>query len=217
MINPKQEKITLKTFKEKKVMTISKLTDLLDCSVPTVRNRLRAWNAYTSYNKNGFYYTLPCIPRFDEHGLWKYKGIFFSKHGNLKQTVINIVKSSIMGLMSSEIGILLGLDPRSFMSHFRKINGLYRERLEGRFIYFSDEKSILLKQKQRLNKALEKKKAAIPSATDAVLVLAEFIKHPDSNCEDCSMRLKRKGINIAPESIRNLLDYHGIKKTVVMR
>ena len=217
MIDPERDEITLKTFKTQKVMTVSQLADLLYCSVPTVRNRLKDWKAYTSYNKNGRYYTLPTIPRFDEHGLWKYKGIFFSKHGNLKQTVIQLVRSSLMGLEGSEIGRLLGLAPRSFMSHFRRIDGLCRERFEGRFIYFSDEEAVLLKQKQRLKKALERRRTAVPSATDAVLVLAELIKHPDSTLQDCSRRLKRKGIDIAPEAIRNLLDYHGIKKTAVMR
>ncbi len=213
MIDPKRDEITLKTFKIQKVMTVSQLADLLYCSVPTVRNRLRVWKAYTSYNKNGRYYTLPGIPRFDGHGLWKYKGVFFSTHGTMKQTLIHLVKSFLMGLEGSEIGRLLGLTPRSFMSHFRKLDGLCRERFQGRFIYFSDEEAVLLNQKQRLKKALEKRRAAVPSATDAVLVLAELIKHPDSNCEDCSKRLKRKGIDIAPEAIRNLLDYHGIKKT----
>jgi len=217
MIDPERDEITLKTFKAQKVMTVSQLAGLLNCSVPTVRNRLRTWKAYTSYNKNGCYYTLPTIPRFDEHGLWKYKGIFFSKHGNLKQTLVQLVKSSLMGLEGSEIGKLLGLAPRSFMSHFRKIDGLCRERFQGRFIYFSDEEAVLLKQKQRRGKALEKRRGAVPSATDAVLVLAELIKHPDSTLRDCSRRLKRKGIDIAPEAIRNLLDYHGIKKTAVMR
>ncbi len=213
MIDFERDEITLKTFKSQKVITVSQLLDLLHCSVPTVRNRLRAWKAYTSYNKNGRYYTLPTIPKFDGHGLWKYKGMFFSKHGNLKQMVIQLVKSSPMGLEGSEIGRLLDLTPRSFMPHFRKMDGLCREKFQGRFIYFSDEKAVLLNQKQRLKKALEKRRAAVPSAADAVLVLAELIKHPDSNCEDCSKRLKRRGIDIAPEAIRNLLDYHGIKKT----
>ncbi|KKM60020.1 hypothetical protein LCGC14_1546060 [marine sediment metagenome] len=213
MIDPERDEITLKTFKKQKVMTVSQLADLLHSSVPTVHNRLRIWQAYTSYNKNGRYYTLPTIPKFDGHGLWKYKGSFFSKHGNLKKTVIQLVKSSPMGLEGSEIGRLLDLTPRSFMSHFRKMDGLCRERFEGRFIYFSDEEAVLLNQKQRLKKALEKRRATVPSATDAVLVLAELIKHPGSNSEDCSERLKRRGIDIAPEAIRNLLDYHGIKKT----
>ena len=213
MIDPKRDEITLKTFNTQKVMTVSQLADLLYCSVPTVRNRLRAWKAYTSYNKNGRYYTLPGIPRFDEHGLWKYKGVFFSTHGTMKQTLIQLVRSSLMGLEGSDIGKLLGLTPRSFMSHFRKIDGLCRERFQGRFIYFSDEEAVLLKQKQRREEAIEKRRGAVPSATDAVLVLADLIKHPDSSCEDCSRRLKRRGVDIAPQAIQTLLDYHGIKKT----
>jgi len=89
-----------------------------------------------------------------------------------------------MGLEGSEIGKLLGLAPRSFMSHFRKIDGLYRERFEGRFIYFSDEEAVLLKQ--RLKKALEKRKTAVPSATDAVLAFAGLIKHADSKIDQSS-------------------------------
>ena len=81
-----------------------------------------------------------------------------------------------MGLDGSEIGRLIGLDPRSFMSHFRKVDGLCRERFEGRFIYFPDEEAVLLKQKQRLKKALEKRRAAVPSTTDAVLVLSKLMR-----------------------------------------
>ena len=71
----------------------------------------------------------------------------------------------------------------------------------------------MLKQKQRREEAIEKRRGAVPSATDAVLVLADLIKHPDSSCEDCSRRLKRRGVDIAPQAIQTLLDYHGIKKT----
>lgn len=93
------------------------------------------------------------------------------------------------------------------MSHFQKIDGICRERFGSRYIYFSDEEVVFLKQ--RRENVLEKRLAAIPSATDALLVLAELIKHPDSSLQDCSRRLKGRGINIAPEANQNLLDYHG--------
>ena len=212
MIHPQRERNALAEFRGRKVLTVSQLRELLQCSVSTVRNRLRAWRVYTSFNQNGRYYTLPRIPRFDEHGLWWHKQIGFSKHGNLKQTLIQIVRDSAVGLDASQVGRLLRLAPRSFLSHFRDIAGLHRESQEGRFIYFSDEPSILLKQKSRREQAAERARAEIPSDAEAVAVFADLIKYPDSTLQGCSKRLKRKGVAVGPQAIRNLLDRHGLKK-----
>ncbi len=194
-------------------LPIQQLVQLLGCSVPTVRNRLKSWRAYTSYNHNGRYYTLPVIPRFDEHGLWRHKTVFFSRHGNLKQTLIQLVRSSAMGLDASQIGRLLGLPPRSFLSHFRNIPELVRERLEGRFIYFCNQEAVFQKQKQSREQAMQKLRIEIPADTVAVSVFADLMKHPDSPLKNCSRRLRGKGIDIQPETIRRLLEYHGVKKT----
>ncbi len=212
MIYTQSEQNTLAELREKKVLTIGELRQLLRCSVSTVRNRLRAWRAYTSFNQNGRYYTLPAIARFDDRGLWWYKHIGFSKHGNLRQTLIRIVRDSPAGLEACQIGRLLRLDPRSFLSHFRGIEGLQREMQEGRFIYFSDEPSILLKQKARREQASERARTEIPSDAEAVAVLADLIKHPGSTLQECSRRLARKGLAVTPEAVGNLLDRHGIKK-----
>lgn len=67
----------VRSFSNMKIATISQLAKWLSCSIPTVRRRLKEWGAYTSYNHNGRYYTLPRTPDFDEHGLWRYQGVFF--------------------------------------------------------------------------------------------------------------------------------------------
>jgi len=72
----------LELFRKEKVMSLKQLADRLNCSERTVQRQLKKWRTYTSYNQNGRYYVLPDIPRFDEHGLWRYKGIFFSRYGN---------------------------------------------------------------------------------------------------------------------------------------
>lgn len=216
MINPEKEKAVTEEFKRRKVITIPQLAQLLECSVPTVRNRLGAWGACTSYNQNGRYYTLPDIPRFDEYGLWRYKAIFFSRYGNLKQTLVQLVRSSPGGLDASEIGRLLALPPRSFLSHYRNTPGLRRERLQGRFIYYSDEQSVFLSQRSKREQVMERAKAEIPSSTEAVLVLVDLIKHPGSSLQACSQRLERKGIDIEPAGIEKLLGELGLKKTLGM-
>ncbi len=79
MIHAKNENETLAVFQSSRIMTITQLAHHLDCSIPTVRNRLRNWGTLTSYNRNGRFYALPNVAKFDEHGLWKYKGVFFAQ------------------------------------------------------------------------------------------------------------------------------------------
>ncbi len=96
--NPGKYQDGLEVFRKEKVMSLKQLADLLSCSERTVQRYLKKWRTYTSYNQNGRYYVLPDIPRFDDNGLWRYQGIFFSRHGNLKQTLIAVVNHSPAGL-----------------------------------------------------------------------------------------------------------------------
>ena len=136
MIHPENEARALKVLKEKKIVTIQQLCDLLECSRRTAQRRLKDWQTYNSYNKYGKYFTLPNIPKFDRYGLWKYKRVFFSRYGSLENTITHLVKNSEMGLDASEIGKTVDLLPRSFMSHFQEVPGLIREKHENVFVYF---------------------------------------------------------------------------------
>jgi hypothetical protein len=86
-----------KDWKKKKLFVLEDLLEKLDCSVITVRRRLKKWNAISSYNKNGRYYTLSDIAKFDNNGLWICQDIGFSKNGNLTQTITQLISSSAAG------------------------------------------------------------------------------------------------------------------------
>ncbi len=205
----------IRSFKKEKVVTVVLLATWLSCSSATARRRLRAWRAYTSYNRNGRYYTLPEIAEFDENGLWRYQGVFFSKHGNLKQTLVHLVTHSVQGLSGPELGELLGLDPRSFLSHFRDHPALYRENLKGRWIWFAADPKTREKQMQtRLARAVATG-PRMPSDMEAVMILVDLIRHPNSSLEQIAHRLKPKGLDIDVQAIRRLLMHHDLlKKTV---
>ncbi len=47
----------------------------------TIRRKLNKFGTITSYNKNGMFYTLPHIPKFDVNGLLYRKDVRFSKQG----------------------------------------------------------------------------------------------------------------------------------------
>lgn len=206
----------IRSFKKEKILTVVLLASWLSCSVATARRRLKAWRAYTSYNHNGRYYTLPQIAEFDDNGLWRYQGVFFSKHGNLKQTLVHLLTRSRQGLSGFELGELLGLQPRSFLSHFRDHPALYRENLRGRWIWFAADPEIRDKQKQaRLAQAIGGGRPRMPSDMEAVTILVDLIHHPNSGLEQIARRLKRKGLDLDVAAIRRLLVHHDLlKKTV---
>ena len=125
---------TQKIFRRRKVLMVSDLASLMQCSLITVRRKLKQWDTYTSYNQNGRYYVLPDVPQFDSNGLWCYRDICFSQYGNLIQTVIHLVKNSPAGRAASEIRELLHIQPRSFLSLFREHPDLRREKHQGCFV-----------------------------------------------------------------------------------
>lgn len=215
MISPETEKEALQKFRTRKVLTVDQLGALLHCSVPTVRNHLRTWGALTSYNHNGRYYTLADIPRFDEHGLWNHRGIRFSRYGTLRETVIRLVEASPQGLGAAELGDLLGLDPRSFMSHYKDLPGLQREKSQGRYVYLSADERLGAAQRASREETLAQQSLQQLCDHDALMVFADFIKYPQTPMGKRVNRLRRQGVHVDAHEITALLQLHGLseKKT----
>lgn len=207
----------LQAFRKKKVMTLEGLADLSNCSQRTVQRRLTQWKTYTSYNQNGRYYVLAYIPKFDKNGLWRHKGILFSKNGNLRKTVVAFVNNSMAGLTSTEAGLLLGVGLRTFLAQERNTSQLRREKLASRFVYFASDEKIFIQQKQRRNEENNRAKLTrLPTDMEAIIILVEHIKRPDLSIELLCTRLNQKGHHIKNELIQNLFQRHGLlKKTSV--
>ena len=203
----------LKFLHLRKAVTMVELVLHLRCSPRTVQRRLAEWRAINSYNQNGRYYTLPDIPKFDSHGLWCYPAAFFSRFGNLPQTVVQLVRNSQVGLTAAELGDLLGLRPSSFLWSFRDHPGLKREKHQRHYVYFSSEPGRCAEQRQR--RAMISTTKRLPSEFEAVAILVEKIKYPELSVEELSRRLRRKKLRVEPEMIRDLFMRQGVgaKKT----
>ena len=197
-----------------KVLTIEELSDMLASSVITARRYLKRWKAFTSFNHNGRYYTLPGIPRFDYHGIWRHQTIFFSKYGTLKQTIVSLVGRSESGLSAREIAQIVGLPSNSsIFSRLQDLSGIRREKHQGRFVYFSDEHQRYQEQKSVLYGP--ETTGRLPSDEEAVLILVQYIKHPHIGIEGISERLAQQGKNIAPSLIRSFLEHHDLLKKIL--
>ena len=205
------ESYVLEKFRRQKIITIGQLVEWLKCSVITARRRLKKWQSYTSTNNNGRYYTLPQIPVFDKSGLWKYKTVLFSKHGNLKQTIVALIKESAKGLSAVEIAEFVDLVPNSsFLSRFKSVPGVKREKHQGRFIYLSDHPQIYSRQMQ--TRASRQTDAGFPSDSEAVEILVHLIKYPDIGIEQLATKVSKPGKQVGPAMIRRFLRFHGLLK-----
>ena len=203
----------LKAFRRRKVMTLEEVAELVDSSIHTARRRLKEWRAHTSYNQNGRFYALPDVPAFDGDGLWHWRGVFFSRYGNLKQTVVELIRRSSAGVDAGEIGSLLGLDPRSFLSSFADHPQIKREKAQGRFVYYCADRSVYSEQQQR--RSALSTQGRQPTPFEAIAILVEKIKHPTLSNETLSQRLRKQKLSVEPETIENLFARHGlaVKKT----
>ena len=194
----------------RKVMTLAQLTDQLGCSSRTVHRRLKGWRAINSYSHNGRYYALPGVPQFDADGLWRFGDIGFSQHGNLTQTIVQLVKHSAAGLSGAELRDRLGVDLRSFLSLFRSHPDVKREAHRGRFVYLCSEAAVY--RRQRRQRSLMGAGAKRFSDAEAIAILVAIMKHPDLPLEQLCRQLNRQGVKVHVGAVSNLLAYHGLEQ-----
>lgn len=212
MQSDKLFKVVHKDWKKKKLFVLGELLEMLDCSVVTVRRRLKEWNAISSYNKNGKYYTLSDIAQFDDNGLWFYRDIAFSNHGNLTQTISYLVRRSTAGLLGEDISEILRFNTYSILAKVIRKSSLIREKMFGKYIYFSDNKDIYSRQLRERIILNEQQSVKLLSDTVGVIVLVEFILNPELKLSEISRRLSNKGVNVTESLISNFFAYYGILK-----
>ncbi len=199
------------SFRERKIITIGELSNLLTCSATTTRRRLREWQAYTSYNMNGRYHTLPAIAEFNKKGLWHYRGVYFSKHGTLKKTIIHFVTTSEKGLSNSDLAEIIGTNPHSFMPQYKQLPELRRERDRRQIVYYSSDPQRYEEQKESRFPP-QPSTTELPPAALSVIILVERIQNPRSSIFELSRILSGKGQRVGEGEIQALLEYHGLLK-----
>ena len=202
-----------KIFGKRKVLTIEEISRKLGRAVVTARRRLKEWGACTSYNEYGRYYTLAELAQYNECGIWKCGKGLFSKYGNLKETFRGVVCDSKSGMSAFEISEVMQLDAHTFLSHFRNHSGIRREKHRGLYLYFSSDGPTYERQKTCREMLLrDAATLTLPADADAVVILVELIKHSKDDVLQLSRRVRRKGVRVSIEEVRNLLIYHSILK-----
>ena len=203
-----------KLFARRKCWLLAELAKALDCALITVRRLLKEVGYFRSYTHNGKWYTLATTPRFDRDGIWRHRGIGFSKRGSLTETIRHLIERSRAGLLAREIGDKLQHPCHAVLSILHKAGEIDRIRIGGEFRYISTKERT--NRRQRAQVLLEQKpeSPAPLSAQAAVFVLVEYIKNPELSFEQIACNIeKHRQITVAQESIRCFFKEQGVKKT----
>lgn len=141
-------------------------TALGDCSQRTVERKLRDIPHHTSYSHSGRYYALADQPRFDARGLWSFRGIRFSAHGNLLDTVATLVRDSRAGFRVEELDALLQVRCGDALRKLTARGRVARARHSGRYWYHAVESAQGTRQR-RTRDAWDELEAQPPGAAAA--------------------------------------------------
>ena len=121
--------------------TVAQLDEILEAfgtaSRRTVCRKLVAAGCRSSYSHCGRFYTLDELAAYDEHGLWSYQGIRFSRAGTLLATAADLVEQAPAGRFAEELGQIVQVEVRNTLGKLVRARRLAREKLDGRFLYCS--------------------------------------------------------------------------------
>jgi hypothetical protein len=149
-------------FNEHKIATLDQLRAVLgDPARCTVFRKLEELQYMSSYSHRGKYYTLKSVARFSPEGLWNFNSIWFSRFGNLLQTVEAFVERSEAGYSASELQETLQVKTKHALTQLHRESRLHREKVDSVFVYMSAEKAIAAGQRKARKGLLKQSSAAM--------------------------------------------------------
>ena len=103
-------------LEKERILTLDRVAEALGRPARiTLFRKLAQLGSRASYSHRGRYHTLDRIADYDEDGLWSFRGVQFSQHGTLGETIVSLVKRSEAGCFASELQTRLhgtGATPR---------------------------------------------------------------------------------------------------------
>lgn len=222
--SPKEQGV-IELCKRLKVVTKAELCRQLNISHMTVVRAFEKYEYYSSINHNSSYYTLKDIPKFNNYGLWFFKGVGFSRHKNINQSIIFIIDSSQCGYSEKEISKILQTKTGNILSRLVSQKHLSKIQKGRSVVYVStkagrNEKQVIIINRDKEN---EKTKvgdynfshALFPEDIEAGTVIAtlvRLIEKPNSSVASLSLVLQGKGLKVTANEIREIISFYGLEK-----
>jgi hypothetical protein len=176
----------------------------------------------SSYTHAGRYYTLVSIPAFDEHGLWFYGDIGFSRAGTLKQTAAVQVEQAPEGRTHDELRNILRVRVHNTLLDLVRGGRIVREPIVRGYLYISaDPKRAAgqIAERRKLHYLLAEVRR-VPTDEEVVEVLVEALRAaPEIPAPDeVARRLVARGVRLEPHHVEQVYEEHHLvsgKKTAL--
>lgn len=208
-----------------RVAQFSQLAAQLELSTKTVQRALVKAGYFTSINQNAGFVTLKKVPQFDHLGLWSFEQIYFSKYGNLRETLAKLIEQAPSGYTLQELEKHVGTRAHNHLSHLIR-EGKVRRFLMGRSAIYVSARARQAKQQEVRRRGEErsasrvitatKPSAPLPPGVDAltvIRVLVKLLETPDASLASMARSLQARQVSIRADQIRETLNFYGLKKT----
>ncbi len=141
MMTPDKRDLEIrKWLKENKIATIEQLKEAAGAaSRMTTLRTLDRVGYFSSYSHRGSFYTLRQIPSFDTMGLWAFRGVGFSRFGNLLSTARALVEEADAGFSAAELEGVLQVEAKHALLELVRRGDIARQLVGPSFVYFSQD------------------------------------------------------------------------------
>jgi hypothetical protein len=134
-----------------KIATLDELKTVLKTnSTMTVFRKLKQLEYISSYSHRGKYYSLDEIAEYDPYGIWSHQSVWFSKYGNLVETVKDLIDTSSAGYTAKELENIVHVEAKHALLNLFKNKRADREKIGNVLVYYSVDKTG--NKRQRLNR-----------------------------------------------------------------
>ena len=175
----------------------------------------------SSYTHTGRYYTIMGIPHFDDHGLWFFRGVGFSRSGTLKASVVELVNNADAGRTHKELAALLRIRVHNTLLTLVQSKRISRNVAGKRYLYVSTESKRAIAQLARRHELISATPEPLRDLPENIVieVLLEVI-HATTKIvitpAKVVERLKARGVSLSVEQVAHVFESYGlepVKKT----
>lgn len=164
-----------KALRRSKIATMPELKRALGTDVDvTVFRKLRQLAYRTSYSHRGSYYTLDETAQFDQHGLWSFQSVWFSRQGTLLDTAQAFVENSPAGHFVEELDHLLHVGTKEPLLRLVQQQRVARQPVEGLYLYCSINPA--LRERQLLARRMLQAEPSLASSFAEAEVVSDELK-----------------------------------------
>ena len=158
--------LLLRFLRRNRIATLPQMKQLLGTEADiTVFRKLKELSCRTSYSHRGSFYTLDEIATFDEHGLWSFDSVWFSRHGTLVATAEACVTQAPAGYFASELEGILHVPVKEPLLALTGQDRIARQIVSGLYLYCANDPRTRQQQLRARQVLLEQ--AAVASADPA--------------------------------------------------